>query len=742
MLLALAQVVLSVVLSYKKKSRVSRTFIYFTSILFIWTLVNGVYYYLNNKTTAIFSNVHTQLFMLDWSNRAGFFTGTLTLVALYRLLLVFPVEQKRNRLTNSITLSGVLLAFLALTTFISGSYSLRPGHVQPQYTYGILAPLILVYFIAIAAISTRSVVISMRKSADPIIKAQTKTILSALLTTALLAIFLITILPLILHSASYIFLGYFAPYIFTTALFYSIFRQRFLNFQSLVARSIGYTTSVSVIILLFSLVAFGVVRGISGQRIGTVQTLIFAAFCGLAALSFQPIKSFFDKLTNKIFFRDIYDPQMFIDSLNQVLIANVELYKLLSDTSLLVSDTLKAKFCAFSLFARDKEKSIRIIAHDSLKFDANFSNAFAGLREHPLKVIITDDIIEKEDQLHVMLRNNNIEIAMAIMGSNTNETPLGYLILGPKQSGNPYSTQDLHILQIIVNELVLAIQNALRFEQIQNFNRTLEARVEEATKELQEANSHLKELDKVKDDFLSMATHQLGTPLIAVDGYLSMVDTGVSGPINPKQHTFLDQARYRLRLMQRMVADFLDVSRMEVGRFVIEPTPVDLNKVVAEEVDQLQHRAHETGVILKLALPPQPVPVTMLDEQKTRQAIMNLVDNAIHYTPKGQVNVYLQGTPKDIVFQVVDNGIGVPPAQQGKLFSKYYRADNAKAERPNGNGIGLYLVKRVVEDQGGNIIFKSEEGKGSTFGFRLPLKISLPKPQAAPPTKPTAAAVA
>jgi signal transduction histidine kinase len=103
-----------------------------------------------------------------------------------------------------------------------------------------------------------------------------------------------------------------------------------------------------------------------------------------------------------------------------------------------------------------------------------------------------------------------------------------------------------------------------------------------------------------------------------------------------------------------------------------------------------------------------------------------LIDNAIYYAPKGEVKVYLDSDEKFVTYKVVDNGIGVPENQKNKLFQKFYRADNARSERPNGNGVGLFLVKRVIEDQGGKIIFESTEGKGSTFGFTLPIKSNLP----------------
>jgi signal transduction histidine kinase len=311
-------------------------------------------------------------------------------------------------------------------------------------------------------------------------------------------------------------------------------------------------------------------------------------------------------------------------------------------------------------------------------------------------------------------------------------------LLGHKQSGDIFNATDIKTLNILANELAVAIHNAKSYTQIQNFNKTLQVKIEDATAQLRDANAHLKELDEIKNEFLSMATHQLNTPLAAVDGYLSLMAGGVIS--DPKeQHDTLEKMLHRVRMMKHLVTDFLNVSRIEAGTFVIEPTPVDLNKIVSEQVNELGIAAKEKEVFLQYITPKHPLPPIEVDEQKISQAVMNLIDNAIYYTPKGNVKVYLDSDGQNAVFKVVDNGIGVPQNQKDKLFQKFARADNAKKERPSGNGVGLYLVKLVVEAHGGKIIFESTEGKGSTFGFSVPMKakediepkIQAPKPKEA-----------
>ncbi len=234
-----------------------------------------------------------------------------------------------------------------------------------------------------------------------------------------------------------------------------------------------------------------------------------------------------------------------------------------------------------------------------------------------------------------------------------------------------------------------------------------------------------------------MASHQLGTPLTAITGYLSMsLDTDKNN-MTTQQREFVSYAVEAAERMTAMSMDLLNVSRLSSGRFMIERQPVDLATLVDQEVHQLLPAADRNGVKLEYVAPATPLPQLQIDESKTRQVIMNFIDNAIYYTPHGRVVVALERMGNNLRFTVTDNGIGVPPAEQDKLFAKFYRAENAKKTRPDGTGLGLYLAKRVIEDQGGQIVFHSEEGKGSTFGFDMPIPAgAIPATPAAPPAPP------
>lgn len=282
----------------------------------------------------------------------------------------------------------------------------------------------------------------------------------------------------------------------------------------------------------------------------------------------------------------------------------------------------------------------------------------------------------------------------------------GLLVVGFLQSVTDVQENQTQLLDRLSESVGVALDNKLLFEENQHM-----------VHQLRESNTKLKALDETKDDFISMASHQLRTPLTSIKGYLSMVLEGDTGKISPVQEKMLGQAFFSSQRMVYLIADLLNVSRLKTGKFVIEAAPVNLADVVEQEMLQLTETAASRNLTMTYHKPKN-FPTLMLDETKTRQVIMNFADNAIYYTPAdGHIDVKLIETPTSVEFRVVDNGIGVPKAEQPHLFSKFYRAGNARQARPDGTGLGLFMAKKVIIGQGGALIFESKEGKGSTFGF-------------------------
>lgn len=332
-------------------------------------------------------------------------------------------------------------------------------------------------------------------------------------------------------------------------------------------------------------------------------------------------------------------------------------------------------------------------------------------------VLVTADL-DHEIETRRLLKSYNVAYTVPL---TRGQEVIGFVFIGPVKSGR-ISRYQLGMLTHINNELAIAVQNAAALDAVKQLNSHLQQRIESATDELTRSNEQLRDLDKAKDEFVSMASHQLRTPLTSVKGYISMVLEGDVGKITKDQHKLLSEAFTSSERMVHLINDFLNVSRIQTGKFQIDRHDADLVKIVTQEVKSLQTTAESRDLNLKLTVPKKPI-VLSLDENKIRQVIMNFIDNALYYSPPdSEIVVYLSVTPKEVKLEVRDHGIGVPRDQQTKLFTKFFRADNARTQRPDGTGVGLFLTKKVIDGHGGRLVFSSEEGKGSTFGFKLPLK--------------------
>jgi signal transduction histidine kinase len=514
----------------------------------------------------------------------------------------------------------------------------------------------------------------------------------------------------------------FSSFIMVIAVTYGVTRLRLFDIRFFVLRGAAYALTMVVVSALYIAPILYIANVLFLKRsltlLSFVSTLFFAS---IVAASYEGVRKVFNRSTNRIFFRDSYDPEKFISELNQALVANLDIITLLTNASDVIAKNIKAEFCVIGL-KETAEAPQRVVGTQKKKFSAHDIDFVRAITPHMVgRIGITDIIVQENPKLATVLRKNNISILARLARlDEVDREGLGYILLGAKKGGDAYNSQDVRILETIVNGLIVAIQNALRFEEIRNFNVTLQRRIDTATGQLRRTNAKLEALDETKDDFISMASHQLRTPLTAVKGYISMVLEGDAGVVSPIQKKMLNQAFMSSQRMVFLIADLLNVSRLKTGKFLIDRAPLNLANLIQQEIGQL----HETARVQSLQLTydkPKDFPLLQLDETKTRQVVMNFIDNAIHYTPAGgHITVELVDKPHTVELRVRDDGIGVPKSEQHHLFTKFYRAANARRQRPDGTGLGLFMAKKVIVAQGGAVLFDSRENLGSTFGFTLP----------------------
>lgn len=661
-------------------------------------------------TATTYLSLHNDQLQLELVRASMFFVVMMNTVFFF-LVQVFPKVKYTLSKRQKILLwyaVGVGIVALSPWLFVSVEVS-ETGAVAPQPGPGMLLFLIhtVVFMVGGLTILTRR----LRASAG-LLRSQLSFILAG--TALFFTIIPLTnfILPIVFERSEYVIFSPVATVVFAGFISYTIIRHRLFDIRLVVARTVAYVLMLFFLASLYALLAFGITDYFfQSAEIQPATQMVYVVLAVVLAFTFQPIKNVFDSLTNKVFYRDSYVTQEVISAVGEVLTTEIDI-ELLSTKSLeLLSGSLKSSVAGITLF----DESDQIIQYN-LNAISHFSISKSEFELFQGKLTIRDEV--EDEKLRRVMDREDVSLILRLTSS---DATVGFLLLGPKQSGNAYSVKDLNLLEILSNDMAIGLQNALQIDEIKNFNITLQERIKDATNELKAKNHKLRELDKAKDDFISMASHQLRTPLTTVKGYLSMLNDGDFGKVSKKQQQILELAYNSSERMVYLIADLLNVSRINTGKFVIDKTEVDLLDVVKSEVKQLEGSAKAHDVKLKTKLP-KSAPTVMLDESKIRQVMMNFVDNAIYYTPDGgRITVELKVAKDSLEYTVTDTGIGVPTDEQEHMFTKFYRAKNARKARPDGTGLGLYLAKKVVSAQGGSIIFKSKENEGSTFGFRFSL---------------------
>lgn len=230
-----------------------------------------------------------------------------------------------------------------------------------------------------------------------------------------------------------------------------------------------------------------------------------------------------------------------------------------------------------------------------------------------------------------------------------------------------------------------------------------------------------KNIDRAKSEFVSLASHQLRTPLSAVNWYTEMLLDGDAGKLNKTLQAYVNEIYTGNQRMIDLVGALLNVSRLELGTFMVEPTKQSLQDIGNEVLKELEplRRSKEITLIKDF----EKLPEILVDRKLMYIIFQNLTSNALKYTPEhGQVTISLTKLEKHVQLKVVDNGIGIPIGEQKHIFEKLFRASNAKESVIEGTGLGLYIIKAILDSTGGKITAESEAGKGSTFTVLIPLK--------------------
>ncbi len=258
------------------------------------------------------------------------------------------------------------------------------------------------------------------------------------------------------------------------------------------------------------------------------------------------------------------------------------------------------------------------------------------------------------------------------------------------------SREDTAFVERLADRAAVAINNSRLYQQIQFAN-------------------------NAKSEFVSLVTHELRLPMTSIKGYTDLINSGMAGPVNDQQRQFLEVIRRNLERMSALISDLSDINRIESGRMSFDIQDFDLNRVVEDVVDNYRKQIVSRNQKIAVEIP-EDLPPVHADPNRINQVVTNLVSNAHKYTPDGGDIIVRAMFDDDFAkVAVIDTGYGISEEDQKKLFTQFFRSDNADVRAQNGWGLGLSIVRKMVEAQGGEIGFDSKLGQGSVFTFTVPL---------------------
>lgn len=513
--------------------------------------------------------------------------------------------------------------------------------------------------------------------------------------------------------------------IMTGSMTYAILKYQFLDIKQAIAKSVSFSMLIGVIALFYSGVIFVLTRFLLEESISAQATAVSAVIALPLLLSFDKLKKYIQKATESFFFKYSYELESTVHDLAQILSSTIRMQAMLRQVIRTLTHSLKTNSIkiavknkrTFALYSNEEaslqpknSKQLQLLAHQAHKQESN---------------VLFLDYLEEGEQKQ-LLRELELELVIAL---ETEGELLGGIFLSSKSSGDPYFPQDIQLLNIFAPQLSVAIQNSLSYEEIQQFNVTLRKKITEATKELKKANRQLQELDQLKDDFVSVTSHELRTPMTAIRSYLWMVLDGKAGTISTKQRYYLERSYASAERLIKLVNDMLNISRIESGRLSLDFQQVSLRGLCLEVISELQPRADELGLLLELKTDNRENTklsyLVAASGDRIKEVLINFIGNSIKFTEKGgKITVKLEEVHDHVTVEVTDTGVGMNQKDLSSLFQKFgfmkgsYRTNQDASQ---GTGLGLYIAKTIIDYHQGKIWAKSKgKGKGSTFGFSLP----------------------
>jgi signal transduction histidine kinase len=507
----------------------------------------------------------------------------------------------------------------------------------------------------------------------------------------------------------------------------AILRYKLVDIELVLNRSSVYAvvSSVAVAVYLLSSQVLGEIFSTISPRAEIAARLISIL---LVALLFAPLRHRVQEFIDKFFYQRRYKYRHTLLNLSEALSTVLRLDELGETLLTQLNEVLQPEFAAL-LLRRGSEHQIYRQAGDRGKLSAALRELdVESIRDRPERII-----------------DSNLAIPLVSKGNL-----VGAILLGGKLSGKRYNAEDISLMEILSHQTAISIENAIIYERLRErvnfmeeaYNRLVEtfrrsnpeltppekpaleeediiSQLDMIAEALVRSSERLRALDELKSQFLSNVSHELRTPLTSIKGYADNLLDGVVGELDERQRRYMERISQTSEWLVKMINDLLNLSRIEAGRIEFNPTNLSLYSLMEEMVFEFTNMTRKKGVSLSLNCPSDLS--VFADGDKLREIITNLVDNAIKFTPSGgEVTLQAEDREKYVDISVEDTGIGIPPESVDEIFDRFHQVQRKERGSREGTGIGLAIVKSLVELHGGNVTVQSEIGKGSRFTVALP----------------------
>ena len=644
---------------------------------------------------------------------------------------LFPQKKKINPiLLGIIYVPSIIFTILTPTDLNVSNVSQEDWGTD--ITAGVLYNYLFVYIAVFFTLAAIQLFIDYRKSKGRA-RLQLTYIFWGFLFSASLGVFT-NLLLVIWGNSRYTALGPFFSLVFSLFVYIAIIKHRLMGIRFAISQLYIFTLTGAFAYLSFEVVFYldlklwGDVHDPKAMLIGIIYAFIFAAIL-------LPLIDKIQYSSDVIFFKG-YNPKKIIKDLSLKLSSVIELndlFKIISqefkrilgteDVSVLilsengVKNGIKNKIELSKKNSYLKNQRVCISKECSLgykKMDNN-SAIFKKIKKEQ-RIIVKEEFNERNKAVVKEMNTFKTQVVAPLV---FNKNLLGVIMLGGKIDQGAYTKEDLEFLEIMSSQIAGAIENALLYEKVESFNRTLKKRVNDQTKKLRKNNKRLKKLLEMKGDFLNIASHQLRTPVSVLIGMSQML---MEGSVKGKdKERFLKGINEKSKKLAQIIHDILSASEMDHEDFTLDLVPVDVVKLLEILVQTKKKTARANHIDLRLIVEDQ-IPNVLANKHYLEQAVINLINNSFQYTPKGSILVRL-GMKKDkVLVRVQDTGIGIPKKNLKSLFKKFSRAQNATQAYTDGSGLGLFIVKKIISAHKDAQVYVEETAlnKGTTITIELP----------------------